>query len=125
MNVHHLSILLIAPLISGCMSFGWKSTEPIEVRTKAAERTRLNLADPTPLQPRVPKWILVTPENAEQVFNSLKEQNVDLVLFALTDEGYEELALNIAELRNFIASQRAIIIKYKDYYEPSKETNSK
>lgn len=107
------------------MSFGWKSTEPIEVRTKATERARLNLADPTPLQPRVPKWILVTPENAEQVFNSLKEQNVDMVLFALTDEGYEELALNMAELRNFIASQRAIIIKYKEYYEPSKETNSK
>lgn len=67
---------------------------------------------------RAPKWILITPENADKVFAELKEKKVDLVLFGLTDEGYEELAINMAELRNFIASQRAIIIKYKDYYEP-------
>jgi hypothetical protein len=95
------------------------------VQTKAVERTRLNLADPTPLKGRELNWIVVTPENAEEVWKRLKEENTDLVLFAITDDGYEQLALTMAELRNFIASQKAIIVKYKEYYEPPKTTDSK
>jgi hypothetical protein len=95
------------------------------VQTKAVERTRLNLADPAPLKGRELNWIVVTPENAEEVWKRLKEENTDLVLFAITDDGYEQLALTMAELRNFIASQRAIIVKYKEYYEPPKTTDSK
>lgn len=118
MNVRHLLILPTALLISGCSVFGWKSVEPIEIQKKAVERTKLNLSVPVLPPQRAPKWILITPENADKVFAELKEKKVDLVLFGLTDEGYEELAINMAELRNFIASQRAVIIKYKDYYEP-------
>jgi hypothetical protein len=44
------------------------------------------------------------------------------VVFGLTDDDYQQLALTIAELRNFIATQRNIIIKYKDYYEAPKIT---
>ena len=73
---------------------------------------------PAPVKPGAPKWIIITPENSEQVWNELKNNNTDLVLFALTDEGYEELAVTIAELRNFINTQRTIILKYKEYYEP-------
>ena len=43
-------------------------------------------------------------------------------MFALTDNGYEKLALNFADIRNKIAEQRQIILSYKDYYEP-KEIN--
>jgi hypothetical protein len=95
------------------------------VQTKAVERTRLNLADPAPLKGRELSWIVVTPENAEEVWKRLKEENTDLVLFAITDDGYEQLALSMAELRNFIAQQRAIIVKYKEYYEPPKTPDSK
>jgi hypothetical protein len=125
-NVRHLLILPTLLLISGCASFGWNSSvKPIEVQTKAVERTRLNLADPTPLKGRELSWIVITPENAEEVWKRLKEENTDLVLFAITDDGYEQLALTMAELRNFIATQRAIIVKYKEYYEPPKTTDSK
>lgn len=117
MNVRHLLIPITAVLISGCSSFGWKSVEPVTIQKKAVERQKLNLPEPTPLQPRSPKWIVVTPENVEQVWKQLKDKNVDLALFALTDDGYEELAINIAELRNFIHQQRVIIMQYKKYYE--------
>jgi len=95
------------------------------VQTKAVERTRLNLADPAPLKGRELSWIIITPENAEEVWKKLKESNTDVVLFAITDDGYEQLALTMAELRNFIAQQRAIIVKYKEYYEPPKTPDSK
>ena len=112
--------------LSGCASFGWNSSvKPIEIQTKAVERTPLNLPNPAPIKAREMQWVIVTPENAEQVWKKLKEENTDLVLFAITDDGYEQLALTIAELRNFIASQRAIIIKYKEYYEPPKASDSK
>jgi hypothetical protein len=62
---------------------------------------------------------LITPANAEKVFSELKEKNVDLVLFGLTDDGYESLSVTMAELRNYIAAQRQIIIKYREYYEPA------
>lgn len=121
MSVLRSSILLITPLlISGCASFGLfgNSVKPIEIQTKAAERTKLNLQEPAPLNGRIPQWYIITPENAEAIFAELKEKNIDVVLFALTDEGYEQLALNMAEIRNYIANQRSIIIKYKEYYEP-------
>ena len=126
MNVRHLLIATTLPLISGCASFGWTSSvKPIEVQTKAVERTRLNLADPAPLKGRELNWVIITPENAEEVWKKLKESNTDVVLFAITDDGYEQLALTMAELRNFIAQQRAIIVKYKEYYEPPKTPDSK
>jgi len=125
-NVRHLLIATTLPLISGCASFGWTSSvKPIEVQTKAVERTRLNLADPAPLKGRELNWVIITPENAEEVWKKLKESNTDVVLFAITDDGYEQLALTMAELRNFIAQQRAIIVKYKEYYEPPKTPDSK
>jgi hypothetical protein len=114
--------LLLVVSLSGCASFGLfgNRVKPVQIETKAVERTRLNLPDPAPLSPKPIEWILITPANAEQVFADLKAKNADMVLFGLTDDGYESLAITMAELRNLIASQRQIIIKYKEYYEPDK-----
>ena len=113
-------------LLSGCASFGLfgDRVKPLEIQTKAQERTRLNLADPAVLSAKVPQWVLITPGNAEQVFADLKARNVDLVLFALTDDGYESLSVTMAELRNHIANQRQIIIKYREYYEPAANSDT-
>lgn len=122
MNVRILSTLLILPLISGCASFSlFDKTPKVEVKTTAVERTKLNLPDPTPLSGRDVRWVVITPENADKVWNNLKEKGVDLVLFGLTDEGYEQLSLSMAEIRNFMSQQRVIILKYKEYYESDKK----
>lgn len=130
MNVRHLlTVTTLSLLVSGCASFGnpfgGVSVKPVEIQTKAVERTPLNLADPAPVRGRELEWIVVTPDNVEEIWQRLKDKNVDLVLFAVTDEGYETLSLNMAEIRNHIAQQRAIIIKYREYYEPGKENNKK
>jgi hypothetical protein len=126
-NVRILSIAILTPLlISGCSVFSWgERVKPIEIQTKAVERTPLNLPEPSPLKGRAVEWIVVTPENVDKVWEQLREKNVDLVLFAITDEGYEQLAVSMAELRNYIAQQRGVIIKYKEYYEPVKNDNNK
>jgi hypothetical protein len=117
--------ILLLPLLSGCASFslfGGKRVQPVEIQAVAVERTPLNLRDPAPLEPRTPQWIIVTPENVDKVWAELQAKNSNLVLFAITDRGYEELAVTMVEIRNFINTQRQIIIKYREYYEPEKES---
>lgn len=108
-------------LSSGCAilknPFAPEPVKPVEVVTKAQERLPLNIPDPEPLQLTGSAWVLVTPENAEQVWNKLEEQKQSAVLFGLTAEGYERLAIDIARIRNYIQQQREITQRYRDYYE--------
>lgn len=111
------SILL---LTSGCAflpSFG-KDVKPVEVQTKAVDKTPLNLEQPAPINTSPIKWVIVTPENMEEVFSKLEGNKV---LFAITDDGYQDLSMLMAEIRSFINAQRVIILKYKEYYEPAKQ----
>jgi hypothetical protein len=123
LRIQTISLALVTSLLlTGCASFNLfgSRVKPVEIQTKAVERTPLNLAAPAPLKSKPVEWILITPQNAEEVWTKLREKNADLVLFGLTDDGYEELSMTMAELRNYIAAQRQIIIKYKEYYEPEK-----
>lgn len=116
-----LTLLLIVPFLSGCAVFslfGGNRVDPIDIQYTAVDRIPLNLSDPAPLRLKTPQWIVITPENADNVWEELKNKNTNLVLFAVTDQGYENLSLNMVEIRNFINMQRQIIIKYKEYYEP-------
>lgn len=120
-----LTILLVSN--SGCAFIpSWfKKDDPpkvIEVFKKPIERAPLNIIQPEPIQTKPLTWIVVTPENAEKVFNDLKD---DKVLFAITSEGYQDLAMLMAQLRVFIYTQRQIIIKYKEYYETPRKEESK
>jgi hypothetical protein len=76
---------------------------------------------PKPIEAQSVEWYVVTPDNVEEVFKQLESEKKDLVLFAITDDGYEKLAGDMARIRSYIAQQRLIIVKYKDYYEPIKE----
>ena len=129
MSVLRLSILTsVLLLTSGCgvfNPFSRPDVKQVEIQTKAVERTRLNLKLPPPLEARVMDWYVVTPENIDEIWNKLKEQEKTLVLFALTDDGYEQLSLTIAEVRNIINSQRVILLKYKEYYEPQEVKETK
>jgi hypothetical protein len=95
------------------------------VVTKAQEKTPLDIAMPEPLRLKPVEWTLVTPGNAEEVFSKLEKSGENLVLFTLSDDGYQQLAITISELRNHINTQRSIILKYKEYYEPKKEESKK
>lgn len=104
--------------LQGCALLAWNAIKPVEIEKKAVERTRLNLPDPQPIKPSTPSWILITPQTQAKVWEELRAKNSDLVLFGLTDDGYEELATDMAQIRAFIQQQRDIINKYREYYEP-------
>jgi hypothetical protein len=66
---------------------------------------------------------VITPDNADAVWERLAKEDEDVVVFAITADGYQQLAVTIAELRNLIATQRLMIKQYRDYYEPARKDN--
>ena len=81
-------------------------------------RAQLNLEKPTPLQLEELQWIIITSENAEEVFKKLEEKGIDPVLWGLTDKDFELLAKNFARIRNQLKITNDLLDKYKEYYEP-------
>jgi len=63
------------------------------------------------------RWIIITSENAEEVFAKLEKEGIDPVLWGLTDKDFELLAKNFARIRNQMVIQNNLIDKYKEYYE--------
>jgi len=121
-----LTISLLSISLAGCASFGFgPKVKPIEVVAKPMERTPLDIPLPDHLKIKPIEWTLVTPANSEEIFKKLSDRGDDLVVIGLTDDGYQQLAITIAELRNLINLQRQIIIKYKEYYEPKKDAPEK
>ena len=89
-------------------------------------RAKLNLEKPTPLQLENLRWIIITSENADEVFKKLEEQGIDPVLWGLTDKDFELLAKNFARIRNQLKITNDLLDKYKEYYETDvKDTNTK
>ena len=119
--------LLLVTSLSGCASFDFlgKREKPIEITTKAADKTPLDISHPDPLKLKPVEWVVMTPANQEEIFKKIEEKGADPVVFGLTPDGYQALAVTIAELRNMINTQRNIIIKYKEYYEPKKTEEKK
>ncbi len=107
-------------LLSSCASFSLFSKDKVKevkVETVEVEREKLNLKVPSPIELLDPSWIIIHPGNAEEVWEVLKDDKKDIVLFALTDDGYKALSVNLTKLRNIIEQQRIILFKYKKYYE--------
>ena len=89
-------------------------------------RAQLNLDKPTALQLEKIKWIIITSENADEVFKKLEEQGLDKVLFGLTDKDYQLISKNFAQIRNQLKITNDLLDKYKKYYEPEvKKDNTK
>lgn len=118
---------MLVSSLGGCASLDlWGTSErPIEIVKKPLDKTPLNLPLPEPLRAREIKWVVITPDNAEAVFKQMEARGQNAVLFAITDDGYQELALTMVDIRNMIATQRNMIIKYQEYYEPNKKENKK
>lgn len=113
-------------MLTGCASF-WPFGSSSDVKTVetvkvAVEKPRLNLPNAKPLTMKPVKWVVVTRENAEKVFAELEAKGEPVALFALTSEGYEALALNIADIKGYMQTQKTILIQYREYYEPEKKT---
>ena len=119
--MYHMSKIIALVLIvflTGCSIGGEKK---IKIFSVEKPREKLDYPMPTALELEQLKWIVITSENAEEVFAKLEEAGIDPVLFGLTDKDFELLAKNFAQIRQKLQETNNLLEEYKKYYEPTKE----
>ena len=105
-------MLILTTFLTNCAG-----VKKLEIFKEEVPRAQLNLEKPTPLQLEELQWIIITSENAEEVFKKLEEKGIDPVLWGLTDKDFELLAKNFARIRNQLKITNDLLDKYKEYYE--------
>ena len=111
-NIILLSVLAV--FLTSCGS----SVQEIQVTTVEVSKTPLNLPNPDPLQMQNVEWIIITKDNANEIFERIKSAGGEYALFAVEDTGYEKLQINFTDIRNKLAEQRQLLLAYREYYEP-------
>jgi len=111
----YISIIFLAGILtlSGCSSI-----KQLDIFSLDFEREPLALEKPTIQELEKLKWIIITSENADEVFKKMKEQGLDPVIFGLSDNDFKLLAKNFAQIRAHMMKLNVMIDEYKDYYEP-------
>ena len=104
---------LLAVFLSSCS----ESVQEIQVTTIEVSKTPLNLPNPDPLQLQDVEWIIITKDNALEIFEKLKAAGGEYALFAVEDTGYEKIQVNYTDIRNKLAEQKQLLLAYKEYYE--------
>ena len=121
-HINKIFAIALIVFLTGCSIGGEKK---IKIFSIEKPREKLDYPMPTALELEQLKWIVITSENAEEVFAKLEAAGIDPVLFGLTDKDFELLAKNFARIRNQMKITNDLLDKYKEYYEPEKKTEVK
>ncbi len=104
-------ILLLPLIISGCSLI----PKEVQVQTKFVERSIPIQGHPKGVTLYPVNFYAVTSENYEEFKTKFEKEYGDFVFFAISVPDYENLSLNMSELKRYIDQQKTIIV----YYEKS------
>ena len=107
-----LLLLTLTIFLTSC-----SGVKELSIFKEEVPRAKLNLEKPSPLELENLQWIIITSENADEVFKKLEEKGIDPVLWGLTDKDFELLAKNFARIRNQLMVTNNLLDKYMEYYE--------
>ena len=113
-HINKIFALAIIILLTGCSIGGEKK---IKIFSVEKPREKLDYPMPTALQLEELKWIIITSENAQEVFATLEAAGIDPVLFGVTDKDYQVLSRNFAQIRQKLQETNNLLEEYKKYYE--------
>ena len=118
-----LLISSLSLLISGCSIF--TKTEYVEVPVEVYRN--INIVErPNPVSLNGVRFYVVTEDNFEEFKERFKNDHGSLVFYAISVLDYENIALNVAELKRYIEQQKNIIIYYEDSVRiPENNENNK
>ena len=118
-----IALAVLTIFLSGCS----RTPEPkIKVVTQIQKVTVPIVARPKPINLTDTQVYVVNEGNLEAFIAEFKEQNGELAFVALSIDTYENLALNISELRRYINQQKEIILYYEKAMKPdAKDTSNK
>lgn len=104
-------LLMTFIFLAACSRPEVEYVAPVEVKTVEVQKPAPVVPSVDPLRLKDVQWIVITPENAEEQFSKIK--NGEAVFFALTAKGYENLSLNISDIRAMIEQQQRVIAIYQ------------
>lgn len=118
-----LLLLAMSPLLlTAC---GVRTPEPEVVVTTEYQEQNIPIQErPKAVQFPPVDWYVITEENLEEKIQEINSKTGNVVVFAITPKGYENLALGIAELRRYVKDQQAIIGYYEEALTPTEPTPS-
>ena len=109
-------ILTALLTISACSSRPEKEvvTIPTVVETVEIPAPVIQIvARPTPVEMRDSDIVVITESNLQQVIQQIKQTQGEFVLYAMTADSFEALALNFEQIKRFIEEQNQIILYYE------------
>lgn len=109
-------LLLTMALVACSPRTDQTPTRPVEIDTQPLQRPKLNLPPIDQFNARVVDWVIVTPDNSNEIFTELERRGESLAIFGLSEKGYENVSLNIADLLTIVTQQQAVIDGYRSYY---------
>ena len=111
------SLLLLVSLSSS----SWKPEKEVVVQTKIVKPVIEIKERPKGVKMLPVKFYVVTEKNYEEFKERFKKDNGEFVFYAMSVPSYENLALDMAELRRYIEQQKEIIIYYEKAVKDDKE----
>ena len=120
-QLRYLLILSLILLSSSCSFLNRQPEEKIVTVTKIIQPIIPIAERPKQLDLSDVDWYVVTERNMEEFLEKFEKDNGDIVFMAISVRGYENISLNLADLRRYILQQKEIIIYYEDSVKPKEE----
>ena len=97
-------------------------TVPTVVETPQIEAPAIRIVPrPDPIEMKNADIVVVTEANLDEVIARIKQEQGDFVLYAMTAQSFEGLALNFEQIKRFIEAQNAVILYYEEAVKPKDE----
>jgi len=110
------SLLLVASNLIGCGFIQEKEPRTIYVTHEIPLRERVK-----PVTLYDVKFHVVTEQNINEFIAEFESMNGNVVFVAASIPDYENLALNIAEIKRYIEQQKNVIIYYENVISQNKQ----
>ena len=122
--MNKLIITLLVLTMTGCSVF--RKPEEVVVTNTVIKAPDIPLQpQPRPINMIDIKWYTVTTDNIDEFEKNFENDNGDLVFFAISVPHYQNLSLNLAEIRRYLEQQQSIILYYEDQITQSRESINK
>lgn len=116
-----LAVTAILLFLTGCSSL----REPeIKVVTQIEKTTVPIVARPKPIDLVDTRVYVVTKDNYDSFVEEFTEEHGELAYVVLSMKDYENLAINVADLRRYIEQQTEIIVYYENAVKPDTDNTT-
>ena len=98
-------------------------TKQIEVTAKPMDRTIVQPVMPREIDLKEVRWLPITPENYEEQFALIEDQEGELVFLAMTVPDYETMAYNMQEIKRYITELKDVVVYYRKVTTTAEQEN--